>query len=650
MSLVIARDLSLAYGARTLLDEESFAIGPTDRIGLVGPNGTGKSTLLKILAGVKAPDSGEIQLMRKARAGYLPQELTSLPEGPLVEAVLAAVPGRTGLEESLAAAEAELAEATHPDDQLDLAHRLAEVREELDHFDEHYGRHRAEQILFGLGFRPEQLEQPTHTLSGGWRMRAALATLLLMDPELLLLDEPTNHLDVPTLAWFDDFLRRSKKALVLVSHDRDFLNHQIDRVVSFEPEGLRSYVGDYDDYKRQRANESEQLQSLAARQAKKRAEVEAFIERFRAKASKAKQVKSREKALAREERVVTLDGRRTLSFRFPEVERAGREVLKVENISKSYGANVIYRGLSVQALRGERIAIVGANGAGKTTLLKIVAGETGVDAGTVARGHNVTIGYYAQHHTERLDPKKTILEEIAQLVPDKPHSWVRGVLGAFLFSGDDVDKPVSALSGGERARVALARLLVLPSNLLLMDEPTNHLDLDSSEALIEALRGYGGTLLFVSHNRSFVNQLATRVWDVAGGKVDDHPGNLDDYLHHQKLLKEAAALPPSASAAGVPALRAGLSDRERKRLEAEARQAKSAREKPIRLEIARVEKRIAELELARKEAEAALADPAVYADFDRARPLLDTFNKAKAELDALYERWEEQQLLLESAG
>jgi len=647
MSLLMVQELSLRYGPKIILDDESFALAPDDRVGLVGPNGTGKSTLLKILAGAQAADTGELQWMRGARVGYLAQELGGLPDGPLVEAVLSQVPGRTRLQEERAALERAL-ESTHDEEELlELSQRLVDLQDALDHHEARFGRHKAEEILLGLGFRTGDLMRRCDTLSGGWRMRAALASLLLTDPDLLLLDEPTNHLDVPTLAWFDDFLRRSRRAIVLVSHDREFLNRQIRRVISFEPEGLRSYVGGYDDYKRQRAAESDQLRGRAERQARKRAEMEAFIERFRAKATKARQVKSREKMLEREERVELYEERKVVAFQFPEAPRSGREVLRLAQVHKRYGDRVVYDGLERQLLRGDRVAIVGANGAGKTTLLKMAAGELLPDTGEVAQGHGVIVGYYAQHHTESLDPRATILEQIARLVPDKPQSWVRSVLGSFLFSGTDVDKRIAVLSGGERARVALARLLVAPGNLLLMDEPTNHLDLDSAEALVEALKGYAGTLVFVSHNRSFVNQLATKVWEVDGGNVHEWPGNLDDYLHRKALAQAAAGDAGGDATDRTSPPAAAISDKERRRLEAEARQTRSAREKPVRQEIARLEKEIERLESLRSAAEAALADPELYADFDRARPHMESFERSGAELEALYARWEEQQLLLE---
>jgi ATP-binding cassette subfamily F protein 3 len=643
MSLVIAQDICLSYGKKILFDHDSFTLGPKDRVGLVGANGTGKSSLMKILAGVQPPDSGVIRYRNRARFGYLPQELAGLPEGTVVEAVLSTVPGRDALEARLRETEASLAAAKDEQEQLELAQGLADLHEELEHFEEHYGRHHAERILKGLGFKDADLAKPTAALSGGWRMRAALAGLLLQDPDLLLLDEPTNHLDVPTLAWFDGFMKRSNKAMVLISHDREFLNRQIGRVVSLELEGVRTYSGNYDSYKRQRAEEMAQLQAAAERQEAKRAQLQEFIDRFGAKATKARQAQSKAKLLEKMEEVQTLEERATMRFRFPEVERSGRDVVTMEGLHKRYGAQVVYSGLDARVERGQRIAVVGANGAGKTTLLKMIAGELVPDEGKVTLGHNVVIGYYAQHHADKLDKRNTILEEVRPLAADKPESYVRGVLGAFLFSGDDVDKPIGVLSGGERARVALAKLLLVPSNLLLMDEPTNHLDLDSAEMLIEALKGYGGTLVFVSHNRSFVNGLSTQVWDVVDGKVVPHTGNLDDYLYHQEQLRLAAEAASAGEVLGGKVAAAGLTEKDRRRLEAEARQRRSSVEGPIKKEIAKLEERISALETAQKEREAQLADPALYNDFAKAKPLMDTHRAGKEELEQLYAQWEAAQ-------
>jgi len=653
MSLVVASGLSLAHGPKVLLDEEGFAIGPQDRVGLVGANGTGKSTLLKILSGALEPDAGTLTWRRGARAGYLPQDVAELPELPLVDAVLATVPGRAALEARVLTVEAALAAARVEADQLELSSALAALHGELAHFEERHGRHQAERLLGGLGFTVRDLERPARTFSGGWKMRAALAGLLLQDPEILLLDEPTNHLDVPTLAWFDAFLRASPRALLLVTHDRDFLNRQVDRILSLEPEGLRAYAGDYDDYLRQRAEEEARLRAAAARQEARVAELTRFIERFGAKNTKAAQARSKQKMLDRMERIELLEQRATVRFRFHEAPRSGKEVLKLEGLAKGFGDKVVYRRLAASVQRGERVAVIGPNGAGKSTLLKLAAGETRPDAGEVKLGHSVTLGYYAQHLFERgehgegtkfgaLDPDRTVLDTLWDLVPDRGEAYVRSIAGSFLFSGDEVDKRVGVLSGGERARVALARILLVPANLLVMDEPTNHLDLASSEALIGALRTFEGTLLFVSHNRSFVNQLATVVWEVKDGGILPFPGNLDDWLYHQRQLEAAGEAGQPLDGAGRAAEPRG-GDRDRRRAEAEARNERYRKEKPLREEIAALEVRIAALEAEERAASAALADPALYEDYARAKPFIDRQRAAKDELEARYADWERAQ-------
>src|SRR3989475_1659307 len=641
MSLLHARALSVRYGPKVLLDGASFALGHHDRAGLIGPNGSGKSTLLKILAGQLEPDGGAVQLVRKARAGYLPQELSELPPGSVLDGVLASVPGRSWLQARLAAAEAALAQAVTEEEQVELGGELAELHEQLAHHEELYGRPGAEEILGGLGFARPDLLRPASELSGGWKMRAALAALLLQDPELLLLVEPTNPLDVPTLEWFDSFLRHSRKALLLVSHDREFLDRQIDRVLSLEPEGLRSYAGNYERYLELRAAEEERLAAQAEKQSRRRAQMQAFIDRFRAKATKARQVQSRVRLLEKEEIVQVREERATVRFRFPEAPRSGREVARLERVSKSYGATSVFRDLSAQVLRGDRTAVIGLNGAGKTTLLKLLAGEIEPDAGTVVPGHNLVTGYFAQHHTERLDAERTILEEVHGLVPTQPQSWVRGVLGSFLFSGDEVDKRIGVLSGGERARVALARLLVVPSNFLLMDEPTNHLDLDSSEALIDALTRYEGTLLFVSHNRSFVNGLATQVWEVRDGPIDAQPGDLDDWS--RRRAAQAPGTGPAAQARPAPQ---GVQARRERALQREQRDKVLG---PIKRAVAELEQRIAQLEQEKKAAEAQLADPALFSDPARSTPLISAYRDASRKLEELYARWEHKSEQLAAA-
>ena len=662
MSLCVATGISLAHGPKVLFHGAGFTVGPQDRIGLLGANGTGKSTLLKILAGDVTPDEGALTWRRGTRVGYLPQDVAALPAGTVVESVLSAVPGRASLEERLAAAEAGLAAATEPEAQLELSAALADLHEQLDHFEERFGRHRAERLLGGLGFTEADLEKPSSTLSGGWKMRAALAGLLLQDPDLLLLDEPTNHLDIPTLTWFDAFLRGLRRAVLLVSHDRDFLDRQVSKVLALEPEGIRAYSGGVTAYRQWRFEEEARLEVAAKKQQDKREQLETFIERFGAKNTKAAQAKSKQKILDKMEDVQVLEDRATVRFRFAEAPRSGKEVLRLDGLSKAFGPRVVYRGLTAAVQRGERVGVIGPNGAGKSTLLKLAAAALAPDAGVVKPGHGVVMGYYAQHLVDpegmaagSLDPAATILDTLWDLVPDRGEAYVRSIAGSFLFSGEDVEKKIAVLSGGERARVALAKLLLVPANLLLLDEPTNHLDLDSSEALIEALKGFPGTLLFVSHNRSFVNQLATVIWEVKDGGILPHPGNLDDWLYHQKQLEEAALAGGSGGGApggeGGPARpEAGGAERDRKRLEAEARNARYRRERPLREALAKVEARIAALEAEAKAAEEALGDPALYQDFARARPFIEKKAAAEAELGGLYKDWERTAGELESLG
>ncbi len=650
LSLLSAKNLSVSFGPRVLFANATFTLGPSDKVGLIGPNGTGKSTLLKILVGAQSPDTGGIALARGARLGYLPQEVAELPDGPLLDVVLSLVPGRALLEQELREVELGLETATEEAEQLELAQSLADHHASLDHFEERFGRHRAESLLDGLAFR--DLTQPISQLSGGWKMRAALASLLLQDPEALLLDEPTNHLDVPTQEWFDGFLQQSQRALILICHDRQFLNRHIDRVWSLEPEGLRSYVGNYEAYLSARALEEVQLEAQAERQTQKREQLQEFIDRFGAKASKARQAQSKQKLLDKMDDVQTLEKRATLSFRFGEVPHSGKEVVKLEQVSKAFGPKVLYRNLSGSILRGQRVGIIGANGAGKTTLLRLIAGELTPDSGTVTLGHSVQLGYYAQHHFDvnsGSEGKRTILETLWALAPQRPESFIRSLAGLFLFSGDAVEKPLSVLSGGERARVALAKLLLVPRNFLLMDEPTNHLDLTSSEALIEALKGYPGTLIFVSHNGSFVNQLATHIWDVSPEGVEMQPGNLDDHRDRLRRRARSAAAEANASKSGPAKAAPGGGPggpKDQRRAEADERKARQQRERPLRDELTKVERRVAELEAEDKAAQAALADPALYQDFSRARPFMEAHQRCSTELEGLYKRWEQLQSLL----
>jgi ATP-binding cassette, subfamily F, member 3 len=650
MSLVTVLNLSLTFVGREILKEVNFQVEPGDRIGLVGPNGSGKTSLLRMIVGELPPDKGEIRITKGIRVGYLPQDVYEVLSGRLLEFVVDSVPSRVYLKEQMTALESSLGNHPDPETQSKLAAQLAEVHHKIIDLDAHYPLHLAEKILLGLGFKPDDFERPMSSLSGGWKMRAALAGLLYQSPDLLLLDEPTNHLDVPSVHWIEDFLRTYKGAIVLICHDREFLNRQSERTISFEPEGLRFYNGNYEHYLKAREEEARVLESRAKHQEQKVKEAERFIERFRAKASKARQAQSKIKLVKKIELVETFQKRKTIRFSFPAVPRSGREVLSIQGLTKSFGPLTLYKDLNLRVMRGERVAIIGPNGAGKTTLLRLIAGEIRPEQGQATVGHNVTMSYYAQHLSEMLDPNKTILAEVYQVVPHESVSFVRGVCGAFLFSGPDVDKTVGILSGGEKARISLAKILVKPGNFMVMDEPTNHLDIISSEMLIDALQDFDGTLLFVSHNQSFVNQLATKIWDIRDGTIVEYPGTLHEYFDHLAGKEAEAAVEQDSQEEGeedeAPSRQKGKALRKEK---AEKRSLISAALKPIQTKLRQLEERIDEMEKRKTELERLLADPDLFKDKSKSVPLLNEYGEVRKKLDELMGRWEYQQELLESA-
>ena len=652
MSLVHIIDLSHGYSGRVLFDRVGLQVETGDKIGLVGPNGSGKTTLLRLLAGEASPQSGVVRFAEGVQVGYLPQDIQETLEGAVLPSVLASVPGRVRLQDEARRIEKELAQDPSPKRQERLAVRLAELHTEMGDLEVRYPAHEAEKILEGLGFGERDFDRPVSSLSGGWKMRAALAALLYRRPDLMLLDEPTNHLDIPSVRWLDQHLAAFNGAIVLVCHDRDFLNRQINRVLSFEPEGLRLYKGNYGSYLEAREEERRTLENRARNQEQKVKEAQRFIERFRSKASKARQAQSKIKLVKKMEMIKTHRRQKTVRFRFPEVPRSGRSVLEIEGVSKRYGDRVLYRDLHLNVLRGERVAVIGANGSGKTTLLRMVEGEVEPDAGRIRLGHGVTKSYYAQHHSEMLDPQRTVLEEVYRVVPHESVSVVRGVCGAFLFPGDDVDKPVGVLSGGEKARVCLARILVKPGNFLVMDEPTNHLDLMSSETLIDALGEYEGTLLFVSHNLSFVNSLATKIWDLRDGEVVEYPGTLDEYEAHLArraldVVGEKAG--GGAAAAGDEQDRSRQSRKELRKERAEQRRLARELIRPLEESLGRIEERIQDLEARQKELERDLADPELFRDERRSVPMLKEYDRIKKDLESLLGDWETTQERLESA-
>jgi len=654
MSLITAINISVRFAGKEIFSNVGFQVDPGERIGLVGPNGSGKTSLLRMLVNEVSPDSGEIRVASGVCVGYLSQNVHERISGTLLKFLLDSVPGRLKIRDEIQRIEKILKNNLNEQEQKRQALRLAELHHDMARLDIDYPAHKAEKILEGLGFKSDDMGRPVSELSGGWRMRAALASILYQSPDLILLDEPTNHLDIPSVRWLEQFLKKYNGAMILVCHDREFLNHQVGRVISIEPEGIRSYAGNYDAYLQSREEEEKTLEAKARNQELKIKEAKKFIERFRYKATKARQAQSKLKLLEKIEMVRTHQKNKTIRFSFPEAARSGRVVASIRGLSKGFGKIPLYRGVDLTVMSGERVAIIGTNGAGKTTLLRIIANEIQADRGEISLGHNVEISYYAQHHSEMLNPNRTILEEVYQIVPHESISFVRGVCGAFLFSGDDVDKPIKVLSGGEKARVCLARMLIKPGNFLVMDEPTNHLDLNSSEILIDALSDYNGTLLFVSHNQSFINRLVTKVWDIRSGQILEYPGTLEEYYTHLNG-QEVASDEESGRAAEkmddqnyILHEKSRQGRKERKRVEAEKRSLVNTTLKPIQLKLSKLEEGISKLEKREKAISDLLADPDFFKDKDKSLPLLDEYGKVKRDLEDSMEKWERFQEELES--
>jgi ATP-binding cassette subfamily F protein 3 len=551
---------------------------------------------------------------------------------------------------------------TTPDDAL--TQRYGELQHRFDALGGYRLESQAKAILSGLGFRADELARPLTEFSGGWRMRASLARLLLVAPSLLLLDEPTNHLDLASLAWLENFLSSYDGTVVVVSHDRYFLNRMVTSIADLTPDGLVVYPGDYDDFLVEREARRELLEARARNQAKRIAEVERFIERFRYQATKARQVQSRIKALEKVERIELPGVRRGIHFSFPEPPRTGRRVATLTDVHKAYGDNVVYTGVNVAVERGDRVALVGENGAGKSTLLKILAGVLPFERGERTLGAHVAVHYYAQHQLDALNVTRTVLEELEAVAPEATHTRLRTILGAFLFSGDTVEKKVAVLSGGEKARLALARMLVRPAALLCLDEPTNHLDLASREVLESALAGFPGTIVFISHDRYFINRIATVVVEVASGVLTSYPGSYDDYLEAKERGVQPAARAPvvrpaesrrassarpapseadgrrrAGAAAGRPTAPAAASTPAptvrviRKRGTAEIRELKR-RVEDLERQIHALERRIAEIV-------SLLTNPKLYIDGDRVREVSRERKEAEERMSGLLREWED---------
>lgn len=675
--MIQLHDVSLAFGGHPVLRSVSWAIRPGERIGLIGANGAGKTTLMRVIDGRQTPDAGRVDRGSQT-IGYLEQGVQEI------------APGRTVREEALdafrdvdrlRARERRITEALDASDDPTtdayerLLHDLDRVQTQLVACEAHTVASRTEAALTGLGFDPDALDRPLADFSGGWRMRAVLARLLLRQPDVLLLDEPTNHLDIDAIDWLEGYLRGYPGTVVLTSHDRYFLDRMVTSIAELARGRVEPYAGNYSFYLDERAKRRELQQAAYENQQRKIKETERFIERFRYKASKASQVQSRIKQLEKMERLEPpppLEA--TLTLRFPEPPRSGHVVLRLSRFAKHYDTaegpvEVFEDAGPLTVERGDKIALIGPNGAGKSTLARMLFGTEPFD-GDREVGHKVQSTFFAQHQTEALDASRTVLESLREAAPARDVTDLRTMLGAFLFTGDDVFKPVSVLSGGEKSRVALARTLCSPANFLVLDEPTNHLDLQSKQVLVEALQQYSGTLVLVSHDRHFLDQVATRVWRVGDGRVQAFPGTFAEYRWHREHGTTASGNAASGNAAsgsadadasssaqapptnGQANDEGGPKTKAQKRREAEARQQRyearqdssdplaSLNAYQLRKRLEKVEAKILEKETTQEEMETRLAEPTLYDDPDEARALNEAYGALKSDLVDLYHDWE----------
>jgi ATP-binding cassette, subfamily F, member 3 len=696
--MIHVEGLTKRYGEKVLFEDVSWHVKKRDRIGLSGPNGAGKTTLLRMLAGLEEPDAGSIRMASDTTIGYLPQDGVVHHGRSVYDEVVLAFQELLALKEEQHRIEDRLAGATHDDggDHDRLLERYAEVTDRFKHLGGYEIDARVADVLKGLGFSPEDGQRKTEEFSGGWQMRIALAKLLLAVPNLLLMDEPTNHLDLPARNWLEEYLESYPGSVVLVSHDRYFLDATMERITEVGLRTLTDYHGNYSHYVVEHEARMERLREAHRRQTEEIEKSTAFINRFRYQATKARQVQSRIKMLDKVERIEIPPVRKKIRFKFPDAPKPGRVVMELKGARKAYGNNVVLDHVDLMVERGDRIGLVGPNGAGKSTLMRLLAGVDRPDEGHRLSGHQTVLDYFAQDQAQALNPARTVYEEMTAASPTTMVPLIRNILGGFLFSGDDIYKRVSVLSGGERNRLALAKMLLNASNLLLLDEPTNHLDLDSKEVLLEALADYGGTLVFVSHDRYFVDRLADKVIEVGGGQALLYPGGYEDFLHWKKQreagvaaplptrerrpspahLNEAAgtrapgargpaAVTPAAARsaprpgppnAAVPRPAAPkpsydpLAPRLRPAGAQPDRQSREREARKVKARLSDVERKIAEKERAVRDVEALMASPGFYEDRARADKAVAERQALLDEVAALMAEWEALQTAVEANG
>ena len=635
-----------SFTGRILFEDASLQVNRGDRVGLVGPNGAGKTTLFSLILGEDLPDEGRVSVEKGATIGFLPQENAPAGDETVLEMACAVSPELTKAQRIL---------KTTPEDS-------AQHHEALHAFDEHGGwqiEPKAKRILAGLAFRESDFDRPAKTMSGGWVMRAHLAQLLVQEPDLLLLDEPTNHLDLESLVWFEQYLLEYPGAILMISHDREFLNQLVGSIVEIAHKRLHRYRGNWDSYVEQKA--AREVQQLAAykNQQKEIASLQLFADRFRAKASKASQAQSKLKQIDRMEKIeAPLAREKTVRFHFPQPPRSGLRVITLKDVDHAYGDLVVYRGLNFEAERGQRTVLVGPNGAGKSTLLKLLAGTLPIQRGTRELGHNTKVGYFSQFRVEMLDPKATVLETARDMPNPVSEQTARTVLGSFLFRGDDVFKTTAVLSGGEKTRLALVKLLLDPPNLLLMDEPTTHLDVGSIDALIGALAQYNGTLIFISHDVYFIRAVAKTVLHISAGTLTPYAGDYDYYLDKTRATSARAALTSTGklhnlqpTVAGLGEAGAGIGDpgyklpgmretREQRRAEAEERKALAKTKREHEKRVRDLEMQILKLEGRQKELTEELEKPETYEAGGAAMEFNRELSAVTTEMERLTKEWE----------